>query len=250
MVEAEQKGFVGAHGVRIAEVIPITGMRKMMADHMINSHLSCARVTILEEMDVGKLIDLKNQLMEDQGKTAGIKISYTHLFIKAIAQALLQHRVVNSTIVDKEIQILEEINIGMAVSLPDGNLIVPVVHDADNKNIIEIAKRANDVMERAKNSKLVLDDVKRGTFTLTNIGMLPDSRWTTPIINQGQCGILGMGAIRRAPVVDGDEIVIGSVVSASFSFDHRIVNGLPASLFLQTLSDLLKEPSKLELGIS
>ena len=75
MVEAEQKGFVGAHGVRIAEVIPITGMRKMMADHMINSHLSCARVTILEEMDVGKLVDLKNQLMEDQGKTAGIKIS-------------------------------------------------------------------------------------------------------------------------------------------------------------------------------
>jgi pyruvate dehydrogenase E2 component (dihydrolipoamide acetyltransferase) len=249
MVDAEQKDNMGPHGVRIAEVIPITGIRKMMADHMINSHLSCARVTVLEEMNVSELVNLRRQLVEDPRKTGGVKISYTHLFIKAIAQALLKHRNINSTIVDKEIQILDEINIGMAVSLPDGNLIVPVIHDADKKNIIEIAKMANDVTERAKNSKLVLDDVKRGTFTLTNIGMLPESRWTTPIINQGQCGILGTGAIRRAPVVHGDDIVVGSVVSVSFSFDHRIVNGLPASLFLQTLSELLKEPYRLELGI-
>ena len=249
MVEVEQKDNVGPHGIRIAEVIPITGMRKMMADHMIKSHLSCARVTILEEMNVSELVNLRKQLVEDPTKTGGVRISFTHIFIKAIAQALLENRAINSTIVDKEIQILEEINIGMAVALPDGNLIVPVIHDADKKNIIEIAERANDVTERAKNSKLVLDDVKRGTFTLTNIGMLPESRWTTPIINQGQCGILGTGAIRRAPVVHGDDIVIGSVVSVSFSFDHRIVNGLPASLFLQTVSELLKEPSQLKLGI-
>jgi pyruvate dehydrogenase E2 component (dihydrolipoamide acetyltransferase) len=249
MVDSEQKDKMGPHGVRITEVIPITGMRKMMADHMINSHLSCARVTILEEMNVSELINLRKKLVEDPRKTGGMRISYTHLFIKAIAQALLQHRTINSTIVDKEIQILEEINIGMAVSLPDGNLIVPVIHDADKKNIVEIAKRANDVTERAKNSKLVIDDVKRGTFTLTNIGMLPESRWTTPIINQGQCGILGTGAIRKAPVVRDDQIVIGLVLSVSFTFDHRIVNGLPASLFIQTLSELFADPSRLDLGI-
>lgn len=240
---------IGPHGVAIADVVPITGMHKMMADHMIKSHLDSARVTILEEISVDGLIRLRSELAQSPDNWGGVKISYTHLFIKAIAQALQQHRMINTIIVENEIHVLDEINIGMAVALPDGNLIVPVIHAADKKNIIEIAQRAIDVQERAKNTKLVLDDVRRGTFTLTNIGMLPESRWTTPIINQSQCGILATGAIRKAPVVKDDEIVIGSVVSVSFTFDHRIVNGLPASLFIQTLSELFKDPSRMDLGI-
>jgi len=106
-----------------------------------------------------------------------------------------------------------------------------------------------DLQERAKISKLILDDVRKGTFTLTNVGMLAESRWTTPIINQPQCAILGTGAIRQAPVVRDGQIVIRWVVSMSLTFDHRIVNGLPASLFLQTLSQFLENPSTIELGI-
>lgn len=240
---------VGPHGVPIAEVIPLTAMRKMIADHMIKSHLTSARVTVLEEMDVTEFVALRNELIRDLEKTDGIKVSYTHLFIKAIAQALRRHMMLNSTLVDNEIQVLEDINIGMAVSLPDGNLIVPVIHQADKKNIVEIAKRAIDLQERAKIGKLILDDVQKGTFTLTNVGMLPESRWTTPIINQPQCAILGTGAIRQAPVVRDDQIVIRWVVSMSLTFDHRIVNGLPASLFLQTLFQFLEEPFRIELGL-
>jgi len=240
---------VGPHGVPIAEVIPLAAMRKMIADHMIKSHLTSARVTVLEEMDVTEFVALRNELIKDPEKAGGIKISYTHLFIKAIAQALRRHMMLNSTLVDNEIQVLEDINIGMAVALPDGNLIVPVIHQADKKSIVEIAKRAIDLQERAKISRLILDDVRKGTFTLTNVGMLAESRWTTPIINQPQCAILGTGAIRQAPVVRDGQIVIRWVVSMSLTFDHRIVNGLPASLFLQTLSQFLENPSTIELGI-
>jgi len=240
---------IAPHGVAIADVISITGMHKMMADHMLNSHLNSARVTILEELSVEGMVKLKSELVKSPELMDGVKISYTHLFVKAIAQALGQHPKLNSIIVENEIHVLDEINIGIAVALPDGNLIVPVIHDADKKNIVEIARRAADVQERAKTAKLVLDDVKRGTFTLTNIGMLAESRWTTPIINQSQCGILGTGAIRKTPVVRNDQIVIGKVISVSFTFDHRIVNGLPASLFIQTLSELFGDPSQLDLGI-
>ena len=249
MTDENEGKKVGPHGVPIAEVIPLTAMRKMIADHMIKSHLTSARVTVLEEMDVTEFVALRNELIRDPEKTGGIKVSYTHLFIKAIAQALRKHMMLNSTLVDNEIQVLEDINIGMAVSLPDGNLIVPVIHQADRKNIVEIAKRAIDLQERAKIGKLILDDVQKGTFTLTNVGMLPESRWTTPIINQPQCAILGAGAIRQAPVVREGQIVIRWVVSMSLTFDHRIVNGLPASLFLQTLSQFLEEPSGIELGL-
>lgn len=240
---------IAPHGVAIADVISITGMHKMMADHMLNSHLNSARVTILEELSVEGMVKLKSELVKSPELMDGVKISYTHLFVKAIAQALGQHPKLNSIIVENEIHVLDEINIGIAVALPDGNLIVPVIHDADKKNIVEIARRAADVQERAKTAKLVLDDVKRGTFTLTNIGMLAESRWTTPIINQSQCGILGTGAIRKTPVVRNDQIVIGKVISVSFTFDHRIVNGLPASLFIKTLSELFGDPSQLDLGI-
>jgi len=249
MSSKNEEKKVGPHGVPIGEVIPLTAMRKMIAEHMIKSHLTSARVTVLEEMDVTEFVALRNELIKDPEKTSGIKISYTHLFIKAIAQSLRKHMMLNATLVDNEIQVLEDINIGMAVSLPDGNLIVPVIHHSDRKNIVEIAQRAIDLQERAKIGKLVLDDVQKGTFTLTNVGMLPESRWTTPIINQPQCAILGTGAIRQAPVVRDGQIVIRWVVSMSLTFDHRIVNGLPASLFLQTISQLLENSSTIELGI-
>jgi pyruvate dehydrogenase E2 component (dihydrolipoamide acetyltransferase) len=249
MTAPETGNKVSALGISISGVIPFAAMTKMIADHMIKSHTGTARVTILEEMDVEAFVGIRNSLNDKLQKAEGIKISYTHLFIKALAQALRSHPIMNSTLTETEIQILEDINIGMAVALPNGNLIVPVIHNADKKSLLEVAKRAIDVQERAKVGKLMLDDVRKGTFTLTNVGMLPESRWTTPIINHPQCAILGTGAIRQTPVVRNGQIVIGWVASMSLTFDHRIVSGLPASLFLQTFARLLKEPDLIELGI-
>jgi pyruvate dehydrogenase E2 component (dihydrolipoamide acetyltransferase) len=249
MTTQEAGKRISALGVPISEVIPFAAMTKMIADHMIKSHTGTARVTILEEMDVEAFVGFRNSLNDRLQKSEGVKISYTHLFIKAIAQALRSHPIMNSTLAENEIQLLDQINIGMAVALPNGNLIVPVIHDADKKSLLEIARKAIDVQERAKIGKLILDDVRKGTFTLTNVGMLPESRWTTPIINQPQCAILGTGAIRQTPVVRNGQIVIGWVASMSLTFDHRIVSGLPASLFLQTFASLLKEPGLIELGI-
>jgi pyruvate dehydrogenase E2 component (dihydrolipoamide acetyltransferase) len=248
MASDKQNKTMSSQGVPIAEVIPLKAMRKMTADHVIKSHLTAARVTIMDEMDTEELVQLRNELIKNPKKTSGIKITYTHLFIKVAAQALRKHRIMNSILVDNEIQVLDDVNIGMAVALPDGNLIVPVVHQADKKNIVQIAQEATDLQERAKIGKLALADVQKGTFTITNIGAFPELRWTTPIINRPQCAILGIGAIRQAPTVRDEQIVIRWIVSVSLTFDHRIVNGLPASLFLQTIYHLFNGTDKIELG--
>ena len=237
-------------GIPVAQVIPLKGIHKKIAEHMIHSHLNSARVTSLHEIDVTELVSLRNELVKNPEKSGGLKISYTHLFIKAISLTLRQHSILNSTLVENEIFVFEDVNIGMALALPDGNLIVPVIHQADKKNIIEIARRAIDLEERAKTGKLVVADMQKGTFTLSNVGMLPEARWFTPIINQAQCAILGTGAIRQVPAVRDGQIVIRWVVTTSMTYDHRILNnGIYIEYFIQTLAQLLQDPSKIELGL-
>jgi pyruvate dehydrogenase E2 component (dihydrolipoamide acetyltransferase) len=245
----KQEKRLSEQGVPIAETIPLVAVRKMIAEHMAKSHLTTSPVTLMQEIDVEELVKLKNTLGKESAGNQSTKITYTHIFIKVISQALAQHLILNSTLVGEEIHILGEINIGMAVSLPDGNLIVPVIRHADKKSIIEIANTCSELVMKAKSGKLTLEDVRGGTFTLTNIGMLPDCRWQTPLINQPQCAILAAGSIRQAPVVWNGQIVARWVLSVSLTFDHRIVNGLAAALFLKTLSKLLNEPSELDLGI-
>ena len=148
-----------------------------------------------------------------------------HVTLKALAQALQQHRFLNATLAANEIQLLEEINIGVAVALSDGNLVVPVIRAADQKSITDIAAEARLLADQARNGKLRLSDVRGATFTLTNVGMIADSRWQTPLVPTSQCAILATGAIREAPVVRNGAIVVGRVMSASLTFDHRIVSG-------------------------
>jgi pyruvate dehydrogenase E2 component (dihydrolipoamide acetyltransferase) len=156
-----------------------------------------------------------------------------HVTLKALAQALQQHRFLNATLAANEIQLLEEINIGVAVALSDGNLVVPVIRAADQKS------EARLLADQARNGKLRLSDVRGATFTLTNVGTIADSRWQTPLVPTSQCAILATGAIREAPVVRNGAIVVGRVMSASLTFDHRIVSGVPAALFLKTFGALL-----------
>ena len=234
-------------GIAIAQAIPLKGIRKKIAEHMIQSHLNSARVTSLHEIDVTELVSFRNELLKNPERTEGLKISYTHLLIKTISQALRKHPILNSALGDNEVLILEDINIGVAMALPDGNLIVPVIHQADRKDLLEIVRRTKDLEERAQKGKLTVADMQKGTFTLSNVGMLPEARWFTPIINQAQCALLGTGAIRQAPVVRDGQIVIRWVMTTSLSYDHRILNnGIYIEYFIQTLVQLLQNPAAVE----
>lgn len=237
-------------GIPVAKVIPLRGIHKKVAENLVQSHLAAAGVTTFKEMDVTEIVRLKGQLAVRSDLPGGLKISYTHMMIKAIAHALREHLVLNSTLIGDEVHVFEDINIGMAVALPDGNLIVPVIHQADQKNILEIAQRALDLQERAKIRKLTLPDVQKGTFTLTNLGMVPEARWGTPLINQEQCAILETGAIRQIPVVKGGQVVIRWIITISMTYDHRIVNGVPVAHFMVTLAQILNDPAKLDWGIN
>jgi pyruvate dehydrogenase E2 component (dihydrolipoamide acetyltransferase) len=222
----------------IAETIPLVGARKLLASHMTKSHLGIPAVTILEEWDVQALVDLKRKVAEESARNSQPQPSYTHLVIKALAQALQMHKFLNATITEEAIRIIADINIGFAVALPDDSLMVPVIRDADKKSIAEITAEANALTESARRGALRVEDIRGGTFTLTNIGVVAGSRWQTPLINSSQCAILAIGAIRDAPVVRDGNLAVGRVMSASLTFDHRIVSGVPASRFLRSLAGL------------
>lgn len=237
------------HGVRIAKSIPLVSARRALAENMLKSHTEAPSVSILVEWEVDGLVDTYQRLLARTDAAANRpKITYTHLLIKAVALALRQHALLNSTVVQDEIQVLDEVNVGIAVALDDGGLVVPVIRDADRKPIEQIAEEAATLVRKARAGALRLGDVRGGTFTLTNIGIVPESRWQTPILIPGQCGILAVGAVRQTAVVRAGHLAVGHVMPASLTFDHRIVNGLPAALFLQTVATNCNGAALLEIA--
>jgi len=237
-----------ARGVPVREAIPLKGIKRLTAEQMVKSH-QVPTVTSFGEADVTELVRLRKGLAADPARTGGVAVTYTHLAVKAIAQALGAHPGLNAALEGEEILIYDEINVGVAVALPDGNLVVPVLHGADRLSLAEIACRLHDLQERAARGKLTLPDVQRGTFTLTSFGAIPVLRWATPLLNPPQAAILGLGAIAERPVVRDGRIEIRALAPLSLTYDHRVVNGHPAGLFLQAVADLLAEPAGLKLGI-
>jgi pyruvate dehydrogenase E2 component (dihydrolipoamide acetyltransferase) len=229
-------------GIPLREIIPLKGMRKMAAEHLAKSHAQVAAVTSLGEVDVTEFVGLRERLATTPERTGGVRLTYTPLLIKALAQALTGHPLLNAALAADapEIRVYAEVNIGVAVALPDGNLIVPVVHQADRKNLAEVANRVADVTERGRRGALSPEEVRRGTFTLSNVGMVRGVGWSTP---------LGTGRIEPKPVVRDGAIAIRSILPISLTWDHRIVNGVPVGQFLEALTDLLEHPGKLDLGI-
>ncbi len=238
---ADDQVRLSKEGVRIAETIRLGGVKKLTAKRLTDSHVSVPAVTIMEEFNVDALVELRKVLNSRDANETTPKVSYTHLLIRAVAASLRQHRMLNSIMADGEIHVLEEINIGMAVALPNGDLVVPVLRNADEKSLPEIAREAARLAESARQQALTPRDVRGATFTLTNIGVVADTRWQTPIVNMPQCAILAAGAVRQAPVIKDAHIVIGQVMSVSLTFDHRIVSGLPAALFLKSLDRELRD---------
>ena len=250
-VAAKQGGVPPAEAYELKKVkttIPLRSMRRAIAEHMHHSLSVAAQLTSMGEIDMTELIKRRSALLE-QEETIGARISYTDIFVLAIARALTENPIINSSLTENEIKIWEDINIGIAVALEErveGGLIVPVVRNADRKSLLEIHQEVRSLVEKARTGKLMPDDVSGGTFTLTNLGAFGGrSLFGTPIINQPQSAILGTGAIADRPVVREGQIVIRPVMTYSFTFDHRVIDGVPADKFMTRVTQLLENPDLL-----
>ncbi len=226
------------------EIIEMDRMRKLIADHMVMSKRVSAHVTSFVEADVTNLVLWRERVKKDFEKREGEKITFTPLFIEAIVKAIKDFPLVNSSLNGTQIIRKKDINIGMAAALPSGNLIVPVIKNADTKNLIGITKEVNDLANRARKGQLKPNEIEGGTFTVTNVGTF-GNLMGTPIINQPQVAIMATGAIKKKPVVletpQGDVIAIRHMMFLSLSYDHRIVDGALGGSFLRKVADYLEQ---------
>jgi pyruvate dehydrogenase E2 component (dihydrolipoyllysine-residue acetyltransferase) len=222
-----------------SEVVPMSAMRKSIAEHMLASRRTSAHVTTVFEVDLTRIVNIKNRHAEEFLQREGGKLSYMPFFIKTVASALKEFPVVNASISGTDIIYKKDVNIGVAVAL-DWGLIVPVVKNADEKSFLGIAKTASSLAERARQKKLAPEDVQGGTFTITNPGVF-GSLLGTPIINQPQVAILCIGAITKRPVVINDAIAIRSMAYLTLTFDHRLIDGAVADQFMSSLKNKLEQ---------
>lgn len=218
-----------------ADIVPMDRMRQLIAEHMVRSMATSPHVTEVGEADVTKLVQLREGEKKAFFDREGVKLTYTSFFIAAVARALRDNPWVNGSVEGSNVIVKKNVNVGVATALPDGNLIVPVIKDADRMNITGLAHAVHDLATRARSKQLSPDEIAGGTFTLTNYGVF-NLLHGAPIINQPQVAILGTGAIQKRPVVreiDGDDmIVIRSMIYLSLSHDHRIIDGLLGGKFL------------------
>jgi len=225
------------------EIIEMTRMGKLISKHMLNSIQTSAHVQSFIEVDVTKIWNWRQRVKAQFQNQTGEKITFTPIFMEAVAKALTIHPMLNISVEGETIIKRKAINLGMATALTDGNLIVPVIKHADQLNLMGMTKRVNDLANRARTNRLNPDDIQGGTYTVTNVGSF-GSIMGTPIINQPQVGILALGAIRKVPAVietnAGDFIGIRQKMFLSHSYDHRVVNGALGGQFLKTVKDILE----------
>ena len=228
------------------EVIPMDRIRKIIAEHMVMSKRTSPHVTSFIDADVTKLVNWRNSFKDKFLKTEGQKLTLMPIFIDAVARALYEMPMINISVDGTNIIKRKNINIGMATALPDGNLIVPVIRNANEKNLTGLAKTVNDLADRARKNKLKPEEISGGTFTITNFGSYHNLAGT-PIINQPQAAILGTGVVRKTPVVietpEGDVIAIRQIMILSLSYDHRVIDGALAGKFLHKVKGILENYS-------
>ncbi|MGQ9777778.1 MAG: dihydrolipoamide acetyltransferase family protein [Thermodesulfobacteriota bacterium] len=222
------------------KLIPLRGIRKVIAKRMTESFQTIPHFYLSIEVEMTALQELRERIKEEIERRLKIRITMTDLLVKVIASVLKAHPVMNSKFEEDQIHLMEEINIGVAIALEEG-LIVPVIHQADKKSLSEISLSLRNLTQRAREGKLTLEDVKGGTFTLSNMGMLEIDQFN-PIINPPQCSILGVGRTVEKPIVKGKEIVIKPMAWLTLSSDHRIVDGATAAQFLKDLKRLMEDP--------
>lgn len=225
------------------EIIEMDRMRKLIADHMVSSKQTAPHVTSVIEIDVTNLVNWRNKVKDEFFKKEGYKLTFTPIFVEAVAKAIKDFPNINISVQGDKIIKKKDVNVGMAVALPSGNLIVPVVKQANHMNLIGMAKSVNDLAVKSRENKLSPDDVKGGTFTITNIGTFGNIIGT-PIINQPEVAILATGVIQKKPAVietpEGDFIGIRQMMFMSMSYDHRVVDGMLGGSFLRKVGDYLE----------
>lgn len=225
------------------EIIEMTRMGKLIAHHMVESTQTSAHVQSFIEVDVTNIWNWRTKVKNSFEKREGEKLTFTPIFMEAVAKAIKDFPMVNISVSGDKLIKRKNINLGMAAALPDGNLIVPVIKNADQLNLLGMTKAVNDLAERARTGKLKPDDTQGGTYTVTNVGTF-GSVFGTPIINQPQVAILALGAIRKVPAVietpDGDFIGIRYRMFLSHSYDHRVVNGALGGQFVKAVKDYLE----------
>jgi len=221
------------------QVVPMTPMRKQIAEHMILSRRTSAHVTTVFEVEMTRVVDLRAQQAAEFERRNGLKLTFTPFFVRAVVEAIKQYPVFNASVEGDNVVYKRDMNIGIAVALETG-LIVPVVKRADEKNFLGVARAVTDLAERARTKRLNVDEVQGGTFTITNPGVF-GSLIGTPIINQPQVAILGVGAIEKRAVVRHDAIAIRPMAYLSLSFDHRIIDGAVADQFMVKVKGVLED---------
>ncbi len=226
------------------EIMEMDRMRRLIADHMVMSKHTSPHVTSFVEADVTNLVNWRNRIKDPFKKQYGENITFTPIFVEAVARAIRDFPMINISVDGARIIIKKDINIGMAAALPSGNLIVPVIKNADLLNLAGLTKKVNDLANRARQNQLKPDEVQGGTFTITNVGTFGNVMGT-PIINQPQVAIMAMGAIRKKPAVleteYGDVIAVRQMMFLSMSYDHRVVDGMLGGSFLRRVADYLEQ---------
>jgi len=226
------------------KVIEMDRMRQMIADHMVYSKHTSPHVTAYVEADLTNMVNWRNANKVAFEKKYGERLTFTPLFVEAVAKAVKDYPNINASVDGNNIIVKEDINIGMATALPSGNLIVPVVKNADTKDLKQLAANVNELANKARENKLAGDDIKGSTFTISNVGTF-GSVMGTPIINQPEVAILALGIIKKRPEVitteKGDEIAIRSMMYLSLSFDHRVVDGFLGGSFVRRVADYFEQ---------
>ncbi|WP_458110258.1 dihydrolipoamide acetyltransferase family protein [Bacillus zhangzhouensis] len=242
------KSDVKAAAVQKADSAPVktqklAGMRKVIADRMSQSAFTAPHVTLTSEIDMTKAKEVRKQLLPAIEKETGYRLSFTEIIIHAVSNVLTRHPQINMTFEQNELHFHDNVHIGLAVAVKDG-LMVPVISHANEKGLKQLTKEAKEIGRNARDQKLLPDQLKGSTFTISNLGMYAIDTFT-PIINQPEVAILGVGRIQEKPVVIDGEIQVRPMMGVSLSFDHRVVDGAPAAAFLTDLKKVLEQPFEL-----
>lgn len=232
---------VAAAPAGIGRTIPFSGLRKMVAQSVQSTWESVVPVTLVTEVDMTECVRLREQLLPEIERSAGVRISYTDIIVKAAAKAILDKPIVNASLQGDKIVISDAINIGLATAVENG-LLVPVVKNVQAKSLVEISREIKGLAERARTGKATAEDLSRGTFTITNLGAYGIDSFT-PIITPGQSAILAVCRIVEKPVVVNNEIAIRSMMNLCLTFDHRVMDGAPAAEYLARLREVLQSPA-------
>ncbi|PSL42024.1 pyruvate dehydrogenase E2 component (dihydrolipoamide acetyltransferase) [Planomicrobium soli] len=223
--------------------VKMEGIRKVVAERMLKSKTSAPHVTLTSEIDMTEVVSMRKQLLGSIEKQTGLRLSYTEILVKAVAQSLKRHKNINVSLEGNEIVYQDSVNIGLAVAVENG-LLVPVVKNADQKGLAAITEECKALGKAARESKLKPDAMSGGTFTISNLGMYAIDAFT-PVINQPESAILGVGRINEKPVGVNGAIVLRPMMVLSLSFDHRVIDGAPAAAFLTELKNILEQPYEL-----